>query len=76
MAVFQPRFKDPKTGVTRKTRIWWYKFTWRGQAVRGEHETNKQASCGTNASGTESGACKRGGRHQGSQARSHAPRVC
>ena len=22
MAVFQPRFKDPKTGTVRKTRVW------------------------------------------------------
>ena len=43
MAVFQPRFKDPKTGTVRKTRVWWYKFTWRGELVReSTKQTNKR----------------------------------
>ena len=45
MAVFQPRFKDPKTEAVRKSRVWWYKFTWRGELVReSTKQTNKRVA--------------------------------
>src|SRR5438552_8680897 len=41
MALFQPRFKDTKTGEVKRARIWWYKFAWRGETIR---ESTRQAN--------------------------------
>ena len=43
MAIFQPRFKDPKSGEIRKTHVWWFKFIWRGKLIReSTKQTNKR----------------------------------
>ena len=34
MPVFQPAYKDPKTGEQTKTSVWWYDFTFAGKRIR------------------------------------------
>jgi hypothetical protein len=34
MAVFQPTFKDPKTGAQRSSAVWWYDFRFAGKRIR------------------------------------------
>jgi integrase len=34
MPVFQPTYKDPKTGQQTKTATWWYDFTFAGKRIR------------------------------------------
>lgn len=41
MSVYQPKFRDPKTGKRRATAVWWYKFYFAGQCIR---ESAKTAS--------------------------------
>jgi integrase len=41
MAVFRPKFKDPKTGELKPSAVWWYKFYFAGQFIR---ESSKSTS--------------------------------
>jgi integrase len=34
MAVYKPKFRDPKTGQLTESRIWWYEFTFAGRRIR------------------------------------------
>src|ERR1035441_10573496 len=34
MLVFQPTYKDPKTGKQTKSAMWWYDFTFAGKRIR------------------------------------------
>jgi hypothetical protein len=34
MAVFQPTYKDPKTGELKKSDTWWYDFRFAGKRIR------------------------------------------
>jgi integrase len=40
MAVYRPTYKDPKTGETVESKVWWYEFTFAGKRVR---ESSKSA---------------------------------
>lgn len=39
MAVYRPKYRDPKTGKLVYSRVWWYEFTYAGSRVR---ESSKQ----------------------------------
>jgi integrase len=41
MALFRPKFRDPKTGEPKLSAVWWYKFYFAGQCIR---ESSKTAS--------------------------------
>ena len=42
MALFRPKYPDPKTGKLTKVRVWWYDFVFAGQRYRGStKETRK-----------------------------------
>ncbi len=37
-------------GVYKRGRVWWYRFTWKGRAVPGEHQADEQAGRRANRS--------------------------
>jgi len=39
MPIFQPTYRDSKTGKPRKSAIWWYDFTFAGKRVRESAKT-------------------------------------
>ena len=39
MPVFQPTYKDPKTGQQTKAAVWWYDFTFAGKRIRESAKT-------------------------------------
>jgi integrase len=39
MPVFQPTYKDPKTGEQMKAAVWWYDFTFAGKRIRESAKT-------------------------------------
>jgi hypothetical protein len=39
MAVFQPTYKDPKTGEQMTAAVWWYDFTFAGKRIRESAKT-------------------------------------
>src|SRR5947208_931306 len=39
MGVFQPRYKDPKTGKQTFAAVWWYDFTFAGKRIRESAKT-------------------------------------
>lgn len=41
MSVYQPKFRDPRTGKRKPAAVWWYKFYFAGQCIR---ESAKTAS--------------------------------
>lgn len=42
MAVFRPKFKDPKTGKLKPAAVWWYKFYFAGQCIRESSKTTSK----------------------------------
>ena len=42
MAVFRPRFKDPKTGERKVASVWWYKFYFAGKPIRESAKTGSK----------------------------------
>jgi integrase len=45
MALFRPTYRDPKTGQVKRSRIWWLKFSWRGELIReSTKHTNKRVA--------------------------------
>ncbi len=42
MAVFRPKFKDPKTGRLKPAAVWWYKFYFAGQCIRESSKTTSK----------------------------------
>jgi integrase len=42
MAVFRPKFKDPKTGKLKPSSVWWYKFYFAGQCIRESSKTTSK----------------------------------
>jgi len=42
MAVFRPKFKDPKTGELKPAAVWWYKFYFAGQCIRESSKTTSK----------------------------------
>ena len=37
--VFQPTYRDPKTGEQRKSKLWWYDFFFAGKRIRESAKT-------------------------------------
>jgi len=45
MALFRPKYRDLKTGEPKYSRVWWFKFSWRGELVReSTKHTNKRVA--------------------------------
>jgi integrase len=42
MAVYRPKFKDPKTGERKSADTWWYKFYFAGQCIRESAKTSSK----------------------------------
>ncbi|HWB87019.1 MAG TPA: site-specific integrase [Bryobacteraceae bacterium] len=42
MAVFRPKFTDPKTGERRTGTVWWYKFYFAGKPIRESAKTGSK----------------------------------
>jgi integrase len=42
MAVFRPKFKDPKTGKRKPAAVWWYKFYFAGKCIRESSKTTSK----------------------------------
>ena len=42
MAVFRPQYKDPKTGETKKTQIWYYKFIFARRLIKESAKTTSK----------------------------------
>jgi integrase len=42
MSVFQPSYKDPKSGKTVKSGIWWFKFHFAGRLIRESANTTRK----------------------------------
>ena len=40
MAVYRPKYKEPKTGKLVQAGVWWYEFTYAGERIR---ESSKQS---------------------------------
>jgi hypothetical protein len=51
MAVYRPTYTDPKTGLQKESRVWWYEFTNSGKRIRESAKTTRK----TLASEAESG---------------------
>jgi integrase len=45
MSLFRPKFRDGKTGELKAARVWWYKFSWKGELIReSTKQTNKRVA--------------------------------
>lgn len=42
MAVYRPKYKDPKTGSPIHSAVWWYEFTFAGRRVRESAKTTRK----------------------------------
>jgi hypothetical protein len=42
MAVYRPKYKDPKTGTPIHSAMWWYEFTFAGRRVRESAKTTRK----------------------------------
>ena len=42
MAVFQPTYRDPKTGEQLRSKVWWFEFTFAGKRVRKSAQTTRK----------------------------------
>src|ERR1051326_7560487 len=42
MSVYQPTYKDKKTGEWKKSRQWWYEFTFAGRSIREPAKTHSK----------------------------------
>jgi integrase len=42
MALYRPKFKDPKTGKRNSAAVWWYKFYFAGQCIRESAKTSSK----------------------------------
>lgn len=42
MAVFQPTYRDPKTGEQKQSKVWWYEFIFAGQRIRESAKTTRK----------------------------------
>jgi integrase len=42
MAVYQPTYKDKKTGEWKKSKVWWYEFTFAGRPIREPAKTHSK----------------------------------
>lgn len=46
MAVYQPTYKDPKTGKRVKSGVWWFAFTYAGRRIRESANTSRKTIAG------------------------------
>jgi hypothetical protein len=59
-----------------KSKYWWYKFTWNGEAIReSTKQTNKRVAEQMD-SGAQNRPCKGRGRHTRQEASTHAKGLC
>lgn len=42
MAVYRPKYRDPKTGKLKEQAVWWYEFTFAGQRVRESSKSTRK----------------------------------
>jgi integrase len=42
MAVYRPKYRDPKTGDLTESRVWWYEFIFAGKRVRESANTTRK----------------------------------
>jgi len=42
MAVYQPTYKDPKTGRVKKQAVWWYNFTFAGRRIQESSKSTRK----------------------------------
>jgi|SRR5579872_23888 len=42
MAVYRPTYRDPKTGKTKQSRVWWYNFTFAGQHIQESSKSTRK----------------------------------
>lgn len=42
MAVCRPTYRDPKTGKTKQSRVWWYEFVFAGKRIRESAKTTRK----------------------------------
>ena len=42
MAVYRPKYRDPKTGALVESEIWWYEFTFTGKRIRQSAKTARK----------------------------------
>jgi hypothetical protein len=40
MPIFQPKYKDPRTGKQVKSAVWWYDFVFAGKRIRESAKTS------------------------------------
>jgi len=46
MAVYRPKYRDPKTGKPVESHVWWYEFVYAGKRVRESAKTSKKTVAG------------------------------
>jgi integrase len=46
MAVYRPKYKDPKTGKAVRSAVWWYEFAFAGRRVRESAKTTRKTVAG------------------------------
>ncbi|BDC50666.1 hypothetical protein F183_A29820 [Bryobacterales bacterium F-183] len=42
MAVYRPSYKDPKTGDTKQSAVWWYNFTYAGKRIQESSKSTRK----------------------------------
>jgi len=43
MSVYRPTYRDPKTGETKESRVWWYEFIYGGERIRQSAKTTRKS---------------------------------
>lgn len=46
MAVYRPKYRDPKTGKLVASQVWWYEFTFAGKRYRGSTKETRKTLAG------------------------------
>jgi integrase len=46
MAVYRPKYRNPKTGELLESQVWWYEFIYSGKRVRASAKTSKKTIAG------------------------------
>lgn len=42
MAVYKPTYRDPKTGDSRESKVWWYEFVFAGKRIRESSKSTRK----------------------------------
>jgi hypothetical protein len=40
MSVYRPKYRDPKTGELKQSRVWWYSFCFAGERIQESSKTH------------------------------------